>query len=254
LEETVQRFTRALVVILGLAITGSVVSLVSQKNATATNGAPVNITSPLPLPVTGNVSAAVTGTLGAQQSGNWNVGITGTPSIDVANTPTVNVNSLPPVSLASTTALSLHNLDDRGRNPYQAVVDMTGKCPGTTGPPEPECFFNFPRVPVGHRLVVQHVSGVIQITGLPPLISVGFVVPGLSPSSVSFLIPFVNLNGIVLSEFDQQVLVFYEQNLAPSVVVTPGSGTFVSPNNIQLIALTGYLVDCTVASCEPIVQ
>jgi hypothetical protein len=191
----------------------------------------------------------VTGSVNATVSGTVNVGnFPASQNVSIAGTPTVNANVIFPSSL------SVHNLDDRGRIPYQSVVDMTGKCPATIGPPEPECSFNFPVVPAGRRLVVQHVSGIIQITGLPPLISVGFVVPGLSPSSVSFLVPFVNLNGIVLSEFDQQVLVFYDQNQPPSVTVTPGSGTFVNPNNIQLITLTGYLLDCAVASCESITQ
>jgi hypothetical protein len=106
-----KRFVRALVVIFGLAVIGSVASLVPQKNATATGGAPVNIASPLPLPVTGNVSAAVTGTVAAQQSGAWSVGINGTPNVTstIVGTPNVNVASLPAVQISGSPNFTLNN-------------------------------------------------------------------------------------------------------------------------------------------------
>lgn len=55
-----KRFARALTVMLGLVVLGSIVSFVPQKNAAAYSGAPVNIISPLPLPVTGSVKANIT--------------------------------------------------------------------------------------------------------------------------------------------------------------------------------------------------
>lgn len=86
-----KRFARALVAMLGMAVLGSFVLLVPQKNATAVGGAPVTIMSPLPLPVTGSVNAAVTGTVSAQQNGLWNVGLTGTPTVSLASGSTVGI-------------------------------------------------------------------------------------------------------------------------------------------------------------------
>lgn len=93
-----KRFARALVVVLGLAVIGSVVSLVPQRKAAAQSGPTVTIGSPLPLPVTGNVDATVNGTVAAQQSGNWNIGLTGTPTVSVGNFPSTLTGASVPIS------------------------------------------------------------------------------------------------------------------------------------------------------------
>jgi hypothetical protein len=61
--KTMKRLVRAFAVTLGLAVLGSAISLVPQKNASADGGAPVNVISPLPLPIAGNVNAVVSGTV-----------------------------------------------------------------------------------------------------------------------------------------------------------------------------------------------
>lgn len=128
-----KRFARALAVLFGLVILGSIISLVPQKGATAANGAPVNITGPLPLPVTGAVNATVTGSVnvantaanpvpvsGAVAVGNERTLVDGgfvpvplevsvtnstlpvTGSVGISGTPTVQLSG--PVSVANTPA------------------------------------------------------------------------------------------------------------------------------------------------------
>ena len=97
-----KRLAKALVVLLGLAVIGSVASLVPQKSATATGSAPVTVMNTTPIPVAGSVTATVSGTVAAQQSGSWNVGITGTPNINVGNFPTVQ-----PVSFSNSSSTPL---------------------------------------------------------------------------------------------------------------------------------------------------
>jgi hypothetical protein len=113
-----KRFARALVVILALAVIGSVVSLVPQNPTVAAGGAPVSIMSPLPLPVTGSVNATVNGTVATQQSGKWNVGIDGTPNVNVGNFPV-----LQPVSFSNSGSTPLF-VDTDG--PARAAV--SGSC------------------------------------------------------------------------------------------------------------------------------
>lgn len=120
-----KRFTRALVVLLSLAVIGSVVSLVPQKNARGAGAAPVSITSPLPLPVMGSVNVANTAANPVPVSGVVAVGnertlvdggfvplplevsITNstlpvTGSVGISGTPTVQLGG--PVSIANTPA------------------------------------------------------------------------------------------------------------------------------------------------------
>lgn len=227
-----KRFGRALAVALGIAVLASAVSLVPQKNATADGGAPVNIISPLPLPVTGTVGV---NNFPATQ----NVSITN-PSVPVSGTVQANV-SFP-------SSLPMHNLDDPGRIPYQSSADMTGKCP--TGP-SLGCFFFFASVPSEHRLVAQHVSGIIQAGNLSVSVSLG---SGGVAGTASIFFPPLNTSAGV-SEFDQQVLVYFDQNQLPQIEVTTGSSSGFAPTpSLQRISLTGYLLDCSAAACEPIAQ
>ena len=104
----------------------------------------VTIGSPLPLPVTGTVAVtgnvATTGTVAATQSGTWNVGINNTPTVSVTGTPSVSVANLPAVQLSGTPTVNVAtpsgaplivaNLSDRGRTPYQSVLQAcaSGEC------------------------------------------------------------------------------------------------------------------------------
>lgn len=52
-------------------------------------------------------------------------------------------------------------VDDPGRSAYQAVPETTDCPSGKT------CIFHFPAIPGGYRLVIQHVSGSLALSGTP---------------------------------------------------------------------------------------
>lgn len=129
-----KRFARVLVVILGLAVIGSVVSLVPQKNATAQGGPTVTIGNPIPLPVTGSVSATVSGQVGI----NGAVGVT---------------NQIVPDRIIPLFV----DAEEAARNPYTAscVISLPpGNIAGDT-----ICQLNQEPLPGRARLVIDTISG-----------------------------------------------------------------------------------------------
>jgi|ERR1700674_5093479 hypothetical protein len=154
-------------------------------------------------------------------------------------------------------SLPVHNLDDRGRIPYQSVANMTGQCPQTQ--PGAGCNFNFAAVQTGHRLVVQHVSGSLQFANSPAFVQVSVFLPSGAPTSV-FFAPFNGTAGgplgpgNVFSEFDQQILAYYDPGQAPQIQVQPSQAVFSGIASSQLVFLSGYVLDCSVAECAPIAQ
>lgn len=112
------RFVRAFAVTLGLVIFGSVLSLMPQKTATATGGAPVTVLN-TPLPVTGTVNAAVSGSIGVNNfPGNQSVSITN-PSVPVSGS--VGVTGTVSVANSSASPVPTFATDNPARNSYQAA-------------------------------------------------------------------------------------------------------------------------------------
>jgi len=104
-----------------LAIIGTIMSSHQAAAQGPSNGLAVNVVQSIPLQVTGSTT------------------ITGTPNVNVANPATAAVLSL--------------SVNDPGRIPYQSQIqNLCGKSFTTAF-----CSFDFPKVPSGHRLVIQHV-------------------------------------------------------------------------------------------------
>jgi hypothetical protein len=167
------------------------------------------------VPVIG--SATVSGTIAATQSGAWHVEIAGTPSVK--------------------------NVDEPGRNPYQALAGF-GFGSGFTcsdGPP-PSCLgeIRFPAVPAGMRLVAARISGEIitnngvnigeSILGTAPAVTAVAFVPVTSRSQVSA--------SETLFQFNQELLNYFAAGVQPDYSVYVAGGTSVKGEAI----LTGYLV------------
>jgi hypothetical protein len=208
----------------------------STSNPTASAAPPggppsssVTLVSPIPLPVSGSVSAA--------QSGAWNVGLVGTPSVSLAGTPTVNVQN------AAAMPVFFRNVDDPGRIPYQSInfINCTGQ----------DCNFAFPPVPAGHRLVVTHVSGDVQVTTVPNVIA--FSVGRQDGATITgFMLPPPYELGV--NAFDHAVLFYVDGGQFYSfTVLLDSSSTFLSGFGETFVA-TGYLLDCSAAPCAPIAQ
>ena len=207
-------------IIAGLAVIGSLMNSQQSTVHAAAAGPTVNIDpTQLPLPVQG--SLGVSGTVAATQSGSWNVGITGTPNVQVVN--------------PATAPQFFINLNDPGRIAYQRSV-LSVAFPITFGP-----------VPANHRLVVEHISGELTFTATPLLNSIQ-IQSGLGNNLLSeFSTPI--LSNAAFSFFDQPVHFYVDQN--QTFNVTPSACCSVSANEV-MFTVTGYLLDCSAASCAPI--
>jgi hypothetical protein len=224
-------FTKKCLMVAAVATLGIIGSVMNPRgggalvgSANAKDVTDVNIVSPLPVPV------GVQGTVAATQSGIWNVGINGTPTFKLNNTATL--------------PLPVYNVDAIGRSPYQKVASMSGQCGGLTN-----CDFTFGAVPAGHRLVVQHITGIGQFNAAPTKVSV----VALNTQGDPIMDFFAPINGVA-SAFDQSVLFYVDAGINVFVTMAAGPQTFAGGNLSQNIALTGYLLDCTIANCAPIVQ
>jgi hypothetical protein len=111
-------------------------------------------------------------------------------------------------------------------------------------------------VPQNHRLVIQHVSGSIAVSSNPGsiLVVLSQFVAGITPSStfiVTSLFPFDSVSRVGVFLFDQPVLLYFDAGQTPAVQVSVGLSSSVINYNVD-ITLTGYLLDCTAAPCQPI--
>jgi len=159
-------------------------------------------------------------------------------SVFVTNPPNQSTNAF--ITNPPTNPVPTSSIDDPGRTPYQSFLNKN--CAGE------QCIFNFPAVPAGHRLVIQHVSsGELVFSGTPTGIQISVSGHGFAQSG--FLAPFAGQ----LSLFDQSVLYYFDSGEKPSVFVGPIGTTFLAPFAQQLM-LSGYLIDCTVNKCAAIAQ
>ena len=209
-----------------LAVTGLVGP--QPKTALATVSTPVIVTN------TPNVNVANTPTVNAQQAGPWNVGINGIPTVNVANFP-------PPLPPTLTTVV---NMDDPGRIPYQSTVNMSGKCP----PGSNSCFWEFGSVPAGHRVVIQHLSGVVGFGTKPTAVWV-LLNNGSGLPVSTFLAPFA-----IFSAFDQAVRAYFDPGQLIEVQVNLDLGSYPDPADSisEIVTATGYELNCSIATCAAI--
>jgi hypothetical protein len=130
-------------------------------------------------------------------------------------------------------------VDDPGRTPYVAFADATT---GTN-----VCFFTFPAVPAGKRVVIQHVSGFLTLSAPPSVLEGTLLSPGLT--NIHFNVP-PSPTGTTTS-FDNPILYYVEGGQAPSANISAGAVLF-NPGSIQGVQLIGYELDCNAAPCAPI--
>ena len=153
------------------------------------------------------------------------------------------------VQLVNTTAnpAIVSDMNDPGRVPYQSSVYGTSQSNCSTGN---ECYFVFPTVPAGHRLVIQHVSAFIQASAGAAPVRVGLPLSN-NQDTTTFLAAAQSTAYGSLIAFDQPVLVYVDAGLSPRVAVSLSS-TPADPNAGQSAFLSGYLLDCSAAPCSAI--
>ena len=162
------------------------------------------------------------------------------------------VATLVQVSNTSANPVPTVELGNPGRIPYR-VAQPPYNCDV-----QPVCLMQFPTVPAGHRLVIQHVSGGLDMIYTPTNVSMT-----LSTSTTllsNFFAPVAGPfgGGIYLSYFDQPVLGYVDAGDAPQLNMVIGSPAtygaqqaFFAKAAMQVV-LSGYELDCTIAACAPI--
>jgi hypothetical protein len=164
----------------------------------------------------------------------------GSAPVTVTNpqVPVTVVNPEIPVTVVNpaTSPALTSSADDPGRIAYQSHQILN--CTGLTN-----CDILFPVVPPGHRLVVQHVVGGLNLSGTPTRVQVI-----LSSSTGAFSAFFAPFAGTV-SFFDQLVLLYFDGGEAPRFDGFSAGTSFGVQGSISL---AGYLLDCTAIPCAAI--
>jgi hypothetical protein len=143
-----------------------------------------------------------------------------------------------PVRVMNTSAAPALNsrIDDPGRIPF--MESLSNSCSNVT------CAYNFQPVPAGHRVVIQHVSGVLSFTSAPSFVG------GSLLSTAGGAQLFFNLEAAAPTNqipFDQQALYFVDAGQSPEFLVN-SSATQTGAN----LTLVGYELDCNAAPCAAI--
>ena len=153
------------------------------------------------------------------------------------------VASLVEIVNPTTAPVPALNVTDLGRVAYQSKIDNAGNCF------EEGCSFSFPSVPAGHRVVVQHISGLVGFTAVPSYVEVQVAVSGVPLPA--FFAPVPPGNNDLFSAIDQPALFYVDAPGSVQVDVT-GAGTTFHSSSPQFVTLTGYELDCTEVACASI--
>jgi hypothetical protein len=129
-------------------------------------------------------------------------------------------------------ALLVKNIDEKGRIPYQqsGARDCTGA--GL-------CDFGFPTVPVGKRLVIEHVSA--NVNANPGAGVNATFLEGAGGFTV-FSLPGTSMATPELIAVNQPVLAYFESGQTPFFRVAYSSS---SNTGAYSVVVSGYLVDLT---------
>ena len=175
------------------------------------------------------------------------------PAANPVSTTVVNpqTNPVPAtiVNPAASPALK-SRVDEPGRTPYAiSIVNPSSSQVSCAG--QGFCDLFSPPIPAGQRLVIQHISGLVDSVPDPGT-PIGVLLQSSTNNAFNAFFISVALRGggAVYSQFDQPVLVYVDAGGAALVDLrAPNLNTnFIIVN----ISLTGYLIDCTVISCAAI--
>lgn len=140
----------------------------------------------------------------------------------------------------------MKNTDEPGRQPYQYTVAFFpsgGGCSGSI------CSFAFPPVPLGKRLVIQHVSIFAYVTGSAPPNFLAFRTGagGVTNSNNLAIVQPAFLAGPPAAGtptwlLDRDVLVYYEPGATPTLRIDAPANFANFESNATV---HGYLIDAT---------
>ena len=149
-----------------------------------------------------------------------------------------------PVKVMNTTSAPALNssVDDHGRVAYQSMLFK--------GCSSAACTFTFGPVPAGHRLVIEHVSGALELAGSASDVIVQLHPASLIPPSMDLYAAFSTPNPSGF--FDQPTLTYVDSLQSINIIAFLRGGATYGPNNRMMIA--GYMLDCAAAPCAAIAR
>jgi len=147
-----------------------------------------------------------------------------------------------------------------GQIAYQSTLNMTGVCTGML------CTFTFPTVPAGHRVVIEHIAGLVSYSSSSPSTTYSILIAStanitatpltIAPTDAfttfTFSTPADTTTG---AQFDQSVKLYVAAGKSLNVYVQPPGGLTFSASGVdyQILTLTGYDITCgTTTPCTPI--
>jgi len=206
-----------------------------------TTSQPVTVTN-TPLPVSGSVTVNNPSTSPIPVVVNQ-----GARSSVIRVSVTNPVNSVTVNNPASSPVLT-SNTSDPGRMPYQAQQNPTCANQGGTGTTW-LCQATFTAVPSGKRLVIQNVAWSAFPSSAPSAVWLdlfgNFVAYLKYIPSAMYSVP-----GFSVLQIDSNLTVYADAGALNVAIYVYGVTTL---GNNQPINLTGYLIECAVGSCAPIV-
>lgn len=217
---------------LGTVLVGSLLGLAAQASAQATKtpqdvnikqvgGTAVTNT----VPVSGTVG--ITGTVPV----SGNVGVTGTVpvtgSVSITGTPAVNAAQSGPWNVGT------QDRDNKARNYFQTYNLNCGYEVGI-------CSADLPAVPAGKRLIIDHVSGIADMSGANDLYRIALWAKNQWPSAYFEVgSPRMTPNNMYEHAFNAGIFVAFNENETPQLVFqSSGPGGFA-----WQAVVSGYMID-----------
>lgn len=145
------------------------------------------------------------------------------------------------------------NLNDPGRIPYQVthgVSTQTDDCSTS----QDSCSFLFPDIPMGKRLVVQHVTASVRVDKATYVfVEAQNIVVEKSLVLSAFLLPLsVNIGQPQRAAGDQSVQFYLDSGKFSGAAMFVSTDGNLGPAPQIIVSMTGYLLDCTINQCAAI--
>jgi len=196
-----------------------------------------------PVPVTAEGLTHVAGT----------VTVGNTPSVNVTNTPNVNVTSMPSITITGSPTVQVGNSRS---NPANALdVERVARIPYEStqtceGYPQEQA--TFPGPPSGYRLVLQHLTANFLMnsgaTQLPEVVV--FPNDGSYTARATFIGKVGGIGSQTFGGVNEDFLSYWDPG---SQMLVISNGDFYN-GAVNFVTLSGYLENCAITGCPPVVR
>lgn len=164
-------------------------------------------------------------------------------SVQIVNT---SANPVPTTIVGTTNPVSTTNAENLARIPYQSTYRTT-TCTNVTN-----CFFSFTAAPSGYRLVVEHISGIFELSNGATAPATGLIEGSNFLNTFGFTSTNGQIfNGTIMSGINQPAHMVFDSSEGNPVAFVYGD--YPSIQGLpSFITLSGYLENCSVTGCPTI--